>query len=289
MVRRALHGSTGHWANGGKSDKTMNTSPAAPATYRNLDAEKVIRTIERLNARIFERFPGGGLSAVCGELLALAQRCSEDAARIAQPNWWLRALITLGFAGTITAFIAIPILLWGTADADSVAGKYEPLTAVQGLEAAFNIVALTWFGLMFLSSIEDRAKRRQAFKSLHQLRSITHVIDMHQLTKDPSIVAGLMPPTPSSPKRDMTPGQLLRYLDYCTEMLSLTGKVAALYAQNSRDHMIINAANEIEELTTSLSRKIWQKLIILQHYAPEDTAAPVPTEPNPLLPSREAE
>ncbi|MET0336210.1 MAG: hypothetical protein ABW063_00460, partial [Caulobacter sp.] len=56
---------------------------------------------------------------------------------------------------------------------------------------------------------------------------------------------------------------LMRYLDYCSEMLSLTGKLAALYMQNMRDPVIIEAVNEIEDLTTSLSRKIWQKIMIL--------------------------
>lgn len=46
-------------------------------------------------------------------------------------------------------------------------------------------------------------------------------------------------------------------------MLSLTGKLAALYMQNMRDPVIIEAVNEIEDLTTSLSRKIWQKIMIL--------------------------
>jgi hypothetical protein len=57
--------------------------------------------------------------------------------------------------------------------------------------------------------------------------------------------------------------ELMRYLDYCSEMLALTGKLAALYMQDMRDPVIIEAVNEIEDLTTSLSRKIWQKIMIL--------------------------
>jgi hypothetical protein len=61
----------------------------------------------------------------------------------------------------------------------------------------------------------------------------------------------------------MSEFELARYLDYCSEMLSLTGKLAALYMQNMRDPVIIDSVNEIEDLTTSLSRKIWQKIMIL--------------------------
>jgi hypothetical protein len=87
---------------------------------------------------------------------------------------------------------------------------------------------------------------------------------MHQLTKDPSLVHGDVTLTPSSPKRRMSFFELTRYLDYCSEMLSLTGKVAALYAQELRDAVVLSAVNEIEVLTTALSRKIWQKIMILR-------------------------
>lgn len=46
-------------------------------------------------------------------------------------------------------------------------------------------------------------------------------------------------------------------------MLSLTGKLAALYAQESTDGTILDAVREIENLTSSLSNKIWQKIMIL--------------------------
>jgi hypothetical protein len=61
----------------------------------------------------------------------------------------------------------------------------------------------------------------------------------------------------------MSPFELTRYLDYCSEMLSLTSKLAALYAQNLPDPVVIDAVNEIESLTTNLSQKIWQKITIL--------------------------
>ena len=63
----------------------------------------------------------------------------------------------------------------------------------------------------------------------------------------------------------MTAFQLRRYLDYCAELLSLTGKVASLYLRRFEDSTAIAAVNEIEDLTTGLSRKIWQKIMILQN------------------------
>ena len=46
-------------------------------------------------------------------------------------------------------------------------------------------------------------------------------------------------------------------------MLSLTGKIAALYVQKFDDSVALAAASEVESTSNSLSRKIWQKLLIL--------------------------
>ena len=48
----------------------------------------------------------------------------------------------------------------------------------------------------------------------------------------------------SSPERLLTGTQLGRYLDYCSELLSLTSKLAALYAQNLPDPVVIDALSE---------------------------------------------
>ena len=61
----------------------------------------------------------------------------------------------------------------------------------------------------------------------------------------------------------MTKFQLTRYLDYCAEMLSLTGKLAALYGERMRDPVVIEGVNEIENLTTGLANKIWQKISMI--------------------------
>ena len=91
---------------------------------------------------------------------------------------------------------------------------------------------------------------------------------MHQLTKDPEMVLTQHPKTDVSPDRNMTPFELNRYLDYCSEMLALISKVGALYVQSFPDSQALAAVDEIENLTTALSRKIWQKIMILDRYTP---------------------
>ena len=56
-------------------------------------------------------------------------------------------------------------------------------------------------------------------------------------------------------------------------MLSITGKVAALYIQDFDDDVALAAVNEVENLTNGLSRKIWQKLMIVYAMGPEPVSS----------------
>ncbi|MEM8650472.1 MAG: hypothetical protein AAGF54_08090, partial [Pseudomonadota bacterium] len=68
--------------------------------------------------------------------------------------------------------------------------------------------------------------------------------------------------------RKLKPAELVRYLDYCSEMLSITGKISALYAQAVPDMEVVNAVNDVEALGGNLARKIWQKIMLIE---PEKT------------------
>ena len=49
--------------------------------------------------------------------------------------------------------------------------------------------------------------------------------------------------------------------------LSLTSKLAALYAERLSDSVLLQAVDEVETLTTALSGKIWQKIMMLDAHA----------------------
>lgn len=55
---------------------------------------------------------------------------------------------------------------------------------------------------------------------------------------------------------------------HSSELLGLIGKVGAFYAQNLADPIVLTAVDEVEGLTTGLSRKIWQKIAILDQILP---------------------
>jgi hypothetical protein len=122
---------------------------------------------------------------------------------------------------------------------------------------------LTGGTLLFMITVEQRLKRRRALAALHELRAIVHVIDMHQLTKDPTAAIVVGDKTASSPPRTLTPYELSRYLDYCSEMMSLTSKVAVLFAQSLPDPVVTEAVSDIERIASGMSQKIWQKIMML--------------------------
>jgi hypothetical protein len=68
----------------------------------------------------------------------------------------------------------------------------------------------------------------------------------------------------------MSSFQLARYFGYCSEMLSIVGKLATLYAQDFPDASVLQSVNQIEDLTTSLSSKIWQKSMLITPKASGD-------------------
>jgi hypothetical protein len=231
----------------------------------------VIETISALQQRITERFPGAGLGGVCAELNAIAQHNSQRAEAIGRRNIFLRAFVFLVLAGGVWLLVRVAMLISisTSTTADNV------YSVLQGIEAAMNIIVLMGAALFFLITIEDRLKRRRALTALHELRSIVHVIDMHQLTKDPSMGVNVGSDTPSSPRRTLTRFEVARYLDYCSEMLSLTSKVAVLYAQAFPDPVVTEAVSDIERITAGLSQKIWQKIMILQAFGVDSA----PTQP----------
>ncbi|MBX9747424.1 MAG: hypothetical protein K2X34_11015, partial [Hyphomonadaceae bacterium] len=224
--------------------------------YQHLRADRILATLDKLHQRIVARFPEAGLAHVCADLQTTARFTARDAAKLARPNWgWRLAallLVGLGVVAQVAAFRFLRI------EGDALSAP----ELLQGLEAAVNLLILFGGAVWFLLTLEERERRRRVLDALHGLRSLAHVIDMHQLTKDPTIILDSQK-TPASPERTMSQFELTRYLDYCSEMLALIGKLAALYAERVRDGVVIDAVNDVENLTTSLGRKIWQKITIL--------------------------
>jgi hypothetical protein len=232
-------------------------------TYRQLDATQITQTIEQLRERIGERFPQSNLRHVCQQLLAVANEVAECVTYLRRPNWRLRIIGAFAIVGLVALLVGVGVVGFTL----EPSAKMSVADVIQAIEAGVNDVVFFGIAVFFLLTIEARFKRRRALAMIHELRSLSHVVDMHQLTKDPERLMSRQPDTPSSPQRSMSAPELGRYLDYCSELLSLISKVAALLVQHFNDGVVLGAVNEIEELTTGLSGKIWQKITILERTA----------------------
>lgn len=220
--------------------------------YSQLNIDKIIEVVHTLSLRIQDRFPQADLLNVCNELEELAIKSKENNARLTKPYILIRiAFILLIFLASASIIYTMFML------------KFEDsLLTVQNFitvsEAFLNETVTIGFAFYFLYKFEDILKQKKILSALQELRTIAHVIDLHQLTKDPTYVSAEK--TKHSPKREFTKPELSRYLIYCCEMLSLTSKVAATYAFDNKDEMVLNTIHDIEVLSSTLSGKIWQKI-----------------------------
>jgi hypothetical protein len=237
-------------------------SEASPEYKRVvLEGARVSETADRLVRRIEERFPGSGLAGVASTVHAICLTTEDQIGQLRRP------VLQLRFAVSTVALMSLGLLLylflggvkWGVffrqRSYNEFIGSLEPTLAA--------IVFLTAY-FIFISNVEKRWKLRRILAVLSDLRGVAHVVDMHQLHKDPERFLFRGPDTASSPKRTLSPFELARYLDYCTEILAILGKLSALWAQSFPEPAIVTAVDQIETLTTALARKVWQKLIILE-------------------------
>jgi hypothetical protein len=229
--------------------------------YRQLDAAKIVETVVQLQSRIRERFPEAALNGVAAELHSVASESAARAERLGRPYLVLRAGVGL-FSLVLVALIASTVV-----GMNLKARVSSVVEFVQMMESGINDVLFVGAAIFFLFTYEGRLRRERALRAIHELRVLAHIVDMHQLTKDPDRVFNPAPRTPTSPELKMSRFELARYLDYCTEMLSIVSKVGALYVQNLQDPVILEAVDGVEDLTNGLSRKIWQKIMILDTIA----------------------
>jgi hypothetical protein len=232
------------------------------AASEQLKVEPVRRTVALLHDRIEARFPTRGLRQACADLLALVDEVgavSETTqARVRTARIWSRALMWLILAATVVA------MALGVHDATVSDDRLR--TSLDWLPLIETVIAdLVYAGVAvyFLYSFPERIRRGRTLALLHQLRSMAHVIDMHQLTKDPEMLRESFQPTAVSKPLDLSRDEMERYFEYCSEMLSLVGKTAALCAEESRDVVVLDTVSTIESLTVGMSRKIWQKISML--------------------------
>jgi len=230
------------------------------AKFRRLDPDKIIETVRALYLRIEGRFPGSGLGKVIAELQVVAEETRSRMIWIQEPNLPLRT-------GAVVLSVAILALLVSLVINIKRFDMGDFASSAQALDASISSVVFVGAAILFLVNWENRIKRSRAHKPIHELRALAHIVDMHQLTKDPE--SALHASTTGRPaKPALTPSELSWYLDYCSDAQALISKIAALYVQGFQDPVLLDAVDDVEDLTAGFSRKIWQKRTILESLAP---------------------
>jgi hypothetical protein len=241
-------------------------------SFRALDTDKLCETAERLKKRLEGRFPGSGLSRVASVVETLTREAVLRAEAIARPIWWLRgSLMVLG-----VLLLAALVIAWA-AEMPEKEKLLQRVLHVLDLTKGGAVYVLAF--AVFVVTLEYRLKRRRVVRALHDLRSLAHIIDMHQLTKDSALLG--RPDGPQMPSGAlMTATDISAYLHYCTALLLLLSKIGHLYVQDFADAPALAAVDQFEGLTTGLTQKIWQKLMILDRVQACDVPGP---EPSPVI------
>jgi hypothetical protein len=234
------------------------TSPAGDEVQ--LAAGHVGATVAQLERRIHARFGERGLTKAVrdlGQLVVLVQtEAGESHVRLRRTTLAARTTSIAIIGATLFALV-FGLRLAVTEGLEQTA-HWVPL-----VESVINDLVFAAIAVLFLWAMPERLERRALLRLLHRLRSLAHVIDMHQLSKDPEQVSPTYVGTAESLRHGLDADQLYHYLDYCSEMLSLTAKTAALCGEHTSDGVVLETISTIERLTTELSNKIWQKISLL--------------------------
>jgi hypothetical protein len=226
-----------------------------------LDSVYVEQTVGRLESRIRARFPDRRLGDAARALRTAVPQIHDgfeaSKARRRRIRWAARA------ASVAVVLVAVAALLLALRD-PVLKGTASSADWLQIVENAVSDVVFATIAVFFLWAMPERLERRTLLDLLHRLRSLAHVVDMHQLDKDPEQAREDYHPTAvSPPRRIMDAEELHHYLDYCSELVALIAKTAALCAERTSDPVVLGTVSEIETVTAHMSQKIWQKISLL--------------------------
>lgn len=234
--------------------------------YNQLKPDRIVETQRKLRDRIRKRFPDAGLAGVADELLTVSDQAIQRSEAIRRPILSLR--IGIALIHLIGIYIAARLLLDVHVEEDLTVAS----TLLTFCESALAVIVFLGAAVIFLVSLEKRWKRSRALNALHELRAFAHVVDMHQVSKDPEGLLQRGQKLSTNPNQTTrTLYDLNRYLSYCNELLAIISKIAALYVQDFPDGPSVSAVDQVENLCSGLSRKIWQKLMILDEMLDEQS------------------
>lgn len=226
------------------------------AQFRTIDPDKLILTVSKLADRVEDEFPASGLSAVANEVVVVAEGTVARVEEIEKPRIFLRVMVGILVVAALAGPFLFSVLLTFSEKVNNLGDFLE------ATDAGLHLLLILTGGVIFLVGLENRLKRNQALEALAEFRSLAHLVDLHQINKDPGLDR-MVPPEPDE-RTVKSDEALANYLDFSGDLLSIIGKLAAFYAQSLRDRVVLDAVNEIETLSSSLSNKLWLKILVLR-------------------------
>jgi hypothetical protein len=236
------------------------TPREAPRETPRLEAHYIAHAASKLEDRIRARLPGRRLADVAHRLSEMVPDMHD---RFSTSFIRYRRARLLSRAASVTIVVASLVALVFALKDPALNGVDNSSDLVGLVEGIVSDLVYASIAVFFLWALPERRERRTLLLLLHQLRSLAHVVDMHQLDKDPEQAREDYVPTAKSPPNRMTAEELHHYFDYCSELVSLIAKAAALCAEHSSDSVVLTTVSDLETLSAQMSQKIWQKISLL--------------------------
>jgi hypothetical protein len=217
---------------------------------RALDADEIMATLTAIGHRIGAEFPSSDLVQSHADLMQLTRQTRANVANVRRTPWFIR----LAF---IVAVIVLLILL-------SLLGKIilgvratdELSDLMQGLDSAIVTGNVFTSGIaVYILSLDTQLRRKRGLVALNEIRDTAHAIDMQEIVQSSNRAAN----SKFSGNASYANFDACGYLDCCSDMLSICGKLAALYSQAMHDNFIVDTVANIERLTAELSHKMWRR------------------------------
>ena len=246
----------------------MQTSSMQTSHSHSLQAEKIEKAISELEQGIHEILPGRKIGDVCHELREVAREAHTKSLRNKSSSFTRNKLLKL-FLIAALILIVTSLITFGLSYflREILTSLGRNIGIEEGLQMTDTAITLLLPSIAYIFyRLKDNIKtyRTEVLNDLHKLRMLSHIIDVKQLNKTPDWID--WKEEKNKHDRKLNARQIAFYLEFCSQMQSLIGKIAVLYIRDVNDPALITAVNEIETLTTGLSRKTWQKLMLMQKH-----------------------
>ena len=235
------------------------------ASTTSLDPERIVHTIAKLEQRIEERFPDSGLGRLCKSLFDIGNKTRERLDRIESPVVWLRALTWLLAAAIVIGAVAAV----RTVVLEMPSGFEDAFVALQFFESGIQDLVFVGIAFVFLISVEGRLRRRRA-PGVHPRAARRRPHRRHAPADQRPRFKVLAGPGDTQRTRHRSArspngraGALPRLLQ--RDAFADQSKIAALYIREFRRTPVAPRRpwTKSRASSTGLSRKIWQKIMIL--------------------------